>query len=719
MDENFEQLVEKAYKLHTSGNLTGAKEAYENLLKQNPENLNLLNLYALLNYALKNYDTALDIFNDIYEKTGLEDIRLNIIKIYLITKDYEKAIKTAESAPFENDTVIRLTGQAYMNIKDYSNAVKCYMHLISLNKNISDDIFNLSLAYSYINDFENAIKYALSFYNENNTDISICLHLASLYDKTGDKENQIVYLLKAQNLQPPNADLLYNIGVLYRQIGNDEEALKYFNNVINIDNNYKSAYLNIARIYGETDKKSALDLYEELPEKFPNDETVLSQLYIAYKEMFKNDKAYNTALKLTDISPKEQYPYFFAAAALYGLGRYEEALKMYEKSKQFGDDNQDADIMIANIYSLFNRGNEAIEIFKTKYPELTEFHDNYAFIQLCERNLDEARNAMHKHLTTLRTQEELDKRALKFFYKLKLHQKYNINETEFKKYKTDKTQKDTERTEYYLKKDLFGKNPDNKRILVYSANGMGDLIMFSRYLHILEKHTKNIILQAPESMQRILKYNFPEYEYANPKGIIDEKNYDYTSSFYCLLLNLQEANLKDIPFSAPYLNIEDELVKEKSEYDFIKKQKKKIGIFWMGNPVIMPQRSITPNKLKPLFEIENSQIYSFQIDNFDYDSSELRKELPFFDLAPYIKDYADTAAFLKNMDVLVTVDSSIAHLSGALGIKTFLMLPFEAEWRWFHDTKTTPWYNSISIFKQKIPFDWDEVIERIKNELTI
>ena len=435
--------------------------------------------------------------------------------------------------------------------------------------------------------------------------------------------------------------------------------------------------------------------------------------------MFNNDMAYNTALKLINLSPDEAYSYFYAAAALYGLGRYEEALKMYERSKQFGEDNQDADIMIANIYSLLNQGNKAIEIFKTKYPGLLSSHDSYAFIQLCERNLDEARNAMHKHLTTLRTEEELDERALKFFYKLKLNQKYNIDENEFKKYKTDKTQKDSERTLYYLKKDLYGNNPDNKRILVYSANGIGDLIMFSRYLHILEKHTKNIVLQAPFSVKRVLKYNFPDYEFIEDGEIINDNNYDYTSSFYCLLLNLKETNLKEIPFSNPYLKVEEALIKEKSEFDFIKTTKKKIGIFWMGNPVIMPQRSITPDKLKPLFEIPNSQIYSFQIDNFDYDSSMLRKELNFVDLAPYIKDYADTAAFLKNIDVLVTVDSSIAHLAGAMGIRTLLLLPFEAEWRWFHDTKTTPWYNSISIFKQKIPFDWEEVIERVKNELTI
>ena len=85
------------------------------------------------------------------------------------------------------------------------------------------------------------------------------------------------------------------------------------------------------------------------------------------------------------------------------------------------------------------------------------------------------------------------------------------------------------------------------------------------------------------------------------------------------------------------------------------------------------------------------------------------------------KDFSDTAAALKAMDVVVTVDTSIAHLAGALGVKTFLLLPYAADWRWFKDTKTTPWYDSVEIFKQQDCISWekeiDEIIARLKNLL--
>ena len=88
-------------------------------------------------------------------------------------------------------------------------------------------------------------------------------------------------------------------------------------------------------------------------------------------------------------------------------------------------------------------------------------------------------------------------------------------------------------------------------------------------------------------------------------------------------------------------------------------------------------------------------------------------------LSKYIKDYADTASLLLDLDLLITVDSSIAHAAGALGIKTFLLLPKTPEWRWFDDEEKCSWYDSIRIFKQKKSNDWQDVISRVEEELKL
>ena len=718
MDDNYETLVDEAYNLHISGDFIKAKEAYENLLEVNPDDLNVLNLYGQLNFSLKNYDIALSIFKKIYEKTQLDDIRLNIIKVYLLQNDFQNAIDTINSIQNKDIIVLRFLAQSYISIQNFEKAIKTYLDILKFKEHDTTDLFNLSVAYLKNNDADNALKYALDVFSKNNNDVNVCLQIASVYRYIDDKEKELDYLLKAAQIQP-SVDIFYNIGVLYRLLGNDEEALEYFKAIVEVQPDNKSAYLNIARIYQTHDKNISINIYSGLADKYPDDAMILMQLYIMYREMYRHDLAYETALRVIKAEPEEEYAYSSAGDALYELGRYEEAIHMFEKAKQYATNPEYCDITIANMYSEMNKNDKAIQIFKTKYPHLMKENTTYAFIQLREKNLDEVRYALYKHVSKVNTEEFIEKRAVKFFYKLNIDKKYGINEDTFRKVKTGKTGEDIDRAIYYLKNDLYSHNPDNKKIFLYSSHGAGDIIMFSRYIHILAKHTKNITIQLPNSMLRLMKYNFPEYEILSNEKIINQDSYDYSTNFFSLLCSLNETTLKDIPYSKKYLSVDKSITKEKSMFDFMQTDKKKIGIFWNGNPVVMPQRSIKFKYLKSLFEIPNSQIYSFQISNFDYSVEQEKGDLAMIDLAPFIKDYADTAGFLENIDVLVTIDTSIANLAGAMGIKTYLLLPYASEWRWFYDTDKTPWYDSIKIFKQKIPYDWQDVIERVKYELQV
>ena len=136
---------------------------------------------------------------------------------------------------------------------------------------------------------------------------------------------------------------------------------------------------------------------------------------------------------------------------------------------------------------------------------------------------------------------------------------------------------------------------------------------------------------------------------------------------------------------------------------------KKIGLFWQGNKRVFKNRSIPFDEIKKLLS-EPYKFYSFQIDN-----SEKHDNL--INLSDYINDYSDTASLLKQIDLLITIDSSIAHMAGALGVKTFLLLPYTPEWRWYNDDKKTRWYDSITIFKQTKIGNWASVIERVKNAI--
>ena len=122
-------------------------------------------------------------------------------------------------------------------------------------------------------------------------------------------------------------------------------------------------------------------------------------------------------------------------------------------------------------------------------------------------------------------------------------------------------------------------------------------------------------------------------------------------------------------------------------------------------------RAISKDMIEKLFDIDKVNFFSLEKDSATYSSEKVT------DLSSYIDDYYDTACLLKSLDLLVTIDSSIAHMAGALGVNTFLLLPHTPEWRWFNDDNSTPWYNSVKIFKQKTAGDWAEVIARVRYEL--
>ena len=170
-----------------------------------------------------------------------------------------------------------------------------------------------------------------------------------------------------------------------------------------------------------------------------------------------------------------------------------------------------------------------------------------------------------------------------------------------------------------------------------------------------------------------------------------------------LALNLKFDN---IPHKEKYLNYEKNTT-------ILNQNKKKVGLFWQGNKKVFKNRSINFDYLKPLLNFDNIDFYSFQVDK----DTKCPKEI--INLSKNIKDYSDTASLLLNLDLLITIDSSIAHMAGALGVKTFLLLPKTSEWRWFNDNDKCSWYNSIKIFKQSTTNNWEEVILRVEKELKL
>lgn len=268
---------------------------------------------------------------------------------------------------------------------------------------------------------------------------------------------------------------------------------------------------------------------------------------------------------------------------------------------------------------------------------------------------------------------------------------------------------------FFVRETPISKKTDNpwnigqkfeKNVVVLCDQGFGDHIQFIRYLPFLKEKTEKIFVATHKSLVELFKKNYPEIEFISYEEI-DPKMQSIRVTDLAYALNM---DFEHIPFSEGYL---------KADTQNIQSSKLKVGLCWEAGSAgirTMINRTINIKLLEPLLNLENAQIYSFQVD----DTLGGNEKYPqMINLAKDFKNFEDTAKALNAMDMVVSVDTSIAHLAGALSIKTLLLLPYITDWRWFDNTKTTPWYKSIEIFKQTDPISWEkpinDIIDRIKN----
>ncbi len=265
--------------------------------------------------------------------------------------------------------------------------------------------------------------------------------------------------------------------------------------------------------------------------------------------------------------------------------------------------------------------------------------------------------------------------------------------------------------ETYTKKKWGNENIEGKRLLIYSNHGLGDTFMMCRYIRLLNDMNVSVILQVPPPQIKILQYNFPSVKVINNMEVVDENEYDYATSIMTLPYNLK-LNLRNIPFSSGYLKVKENDINKFSQISDFQTSTLKVGVVSEGSVGFNTHRFIPVKKLSNLFGMKDIKFYFLKLSILDY------LKIPNSVCCnKYINDFYDTACILKNLDRLITIDTSIAHLAGALGIKTYLLLSKKSDWRWFNDTDKTDWYDSIEIIKQTKKDDWDSVLNILSDKL--
>jgi len=272
-----------------------------------------------------------------------------------------------------------------------------------------------------------------------------------------------------------------------------------------------------------------------------------------------------------------------------------------------------------------------------------------------------------------------------------------------------------ERMRDYPQPFWFGGAAEGRTILLWPEQGLGDAIQFARFAPVLAKAGWQVILEAPPALRRL---------FAGMNGITVIGPGEPLPAFdvHCPLLGLPRAlgtTLDTLPNPVPYLSPRPDLATDWPDR-LGGAPGLKIGVAWRGNPQHLRdrQRSVDPAWLAAILDLPGRPLLvSLQKDARPEEIGALEGLGPFMDAGPLLHDMADTAALIAHLDLVVTVDTAVCHLAGALGRPTWTLLDHASDWRWLKDCEDSPWYPTMRLFRQAQPGDWAAVADRVRKEL--
>jgi tetratricopeptide (TPR) repeat protein len=271
-----------------------------------------------------------------------------------------------------------------------------------------------------------------------------------------------------------------------------------------------------------------------------------------------------------------------------------------------------------------------------------------------------------------------------------------------------------------------GENLSKKTILLYTEQGLGDIVQFSRYVKNFQSLGAHVILEVPPPLNKLCQ------SIENIYQVIDWGSNPPPHDYHFALLSspvIFKTTPDTIPHPKAYLFADHDKImwwNHQLSKLFECEKKPRVGLVWSGNPrhydhgahYVDKQRSMNLHQFIPVLSLKNIRYISLQKgDSVDHEIKTLPNGLSLFNPMINCYDFSDTAALINCLDLVISVDTSVAHVSAALGKETWLLSRFNACWRWLDKQNTSPWYASLKLFHQSQPGNWDSVINSVVNDL--
>jgi Flp pilus assembly protein TadD len=256
--------------------------------------------------------------------------------------------------------------------------------------------------------------------------------------------------------------------------------------------------------------------------------------------------------------------------------------------------------------------------------------------------------------------------------------------------------------------------PDNnKTLLLYSEQGRGDTFQFIRFAGEARSRVGRVIVECPRETAEVVK-TAPGVDEVVIQGL-RLPQFDCHASLMSLPY-LFKTTLETIPGSVPYLSVPPSVL---GSVSLVPTKQLKVGIAWASGhtDIGVHDRSVGLAKLLRFFELPQVALYSLQVGTAASQIKELGCTHLIQDLGEQFKDFGSTADAIRQLDLVISADTAIVHLAGALAKPVWVLLPYASEWRWLQSRIDSPWYPTVRLFRQQKPFGWDGVVEQVVQDL--
>jgi tetratricopeptide (TPR) repeat protein len=509
----------------------------------------------------------------------------------------------------------------------------------------------------------------------------------------------------------------------YWALGKSPEAVRHFDEVVKLNPvDVVSLFHRGVCLHNQQSYEKAVTDFREVTRRLPEFGDGYGRLAGALLEIAEFKDALEAATRAISLQPEQGDWYWYRGRALSELERPAEALLDFEKMYAIKKDEGNFLACAGSAYLDLNQIDRALDLYDRglrRDPSNPIWHYNRGCALARYRRYPEAISCYEEALAldpNHATSHWNQSLALLCQGDVRGWDKYEWRWKLPANVGPDPKSQPAGIPKWHGHEDISG-----KRILLTAEQGLGDCIMAARFASCVKQLGATVELAVPKGLRRLFA------SLANVDAVLDRGEsialgrFDY----YCPLLSLPRilgVSFESIPYGdSAYLGADAELV-ERWRQIFLERaplssyQTKRIGLMWRGKANrSLGIRSVRLSDLSTITELP-FQFISLQKDIEKEDAS-LLEQLGVHHFGEDQTDFADAAAMIELMDVVVTIDTSIAHLAGALGKETWILLQYDAEWRWLTDRTDSPWYPKAKLFRQPAPGDWSSVVKEIAGRL--